>query len=1109
MAQLGDPSSLDSEFRALAQDVQRRLRGGNPAVSAVRAAGEAAGRLCAAEAAERVRESMRTAAAACNARNGGVHALSADELNTVADALETLVGGVGSSGRGSGRGGGGGSGSDGRGRGGGDDRGGGGGNSGDGGSDDVHGHAAAAHALACALVPTFFAPLLGAPGHVPAAVTAAADDVAMTWREGDCVVKAAGTAVAGLGGCGAGAPVCSAAIIEHLPSSSDMAPRVAEAAAEFFSGEVARGHASPPSVRALVDDLTKALLEHATRHVQQVVAAVTTFGVRREEWESEDRNNGGGGGGGGEEEEEEEGSGDEGEAAGSAAFAAVLGALERDTPLLALLAVDSVADGVYERFATMSALGVEVAAKKLRALITPILTSINHAYKFRRAVLKKAETKLALLAGDVKRASSAAGLLHRLSRMGMPPTPTPSPEPSMGLPELPGAKYRPKQKQPAAAEDREEVNQSFLPPTKKIRSNPRKTQAGDGVSMLTLAADELEGGDGNGTTDWSSFVIDGVEGECEESDRVPVSSRMGRSINEADATAIQLGGGETAPPQRSSAPPQRAAATSSPPQRPAAAAARGVKGAVGAAAGANTSTTQEKLKGKKPLARRGLDSRPLVARETPESLAARAIASSEGLRKAMKGVGESPGPAGGGGTSAPSAAAEEAAAAAAAAAVEALAGGGYFQRADARYNHGEERGRRGGEKERGADTTSSAGGTGDNMWLALGLASQQITGAKRPTSAGAAGRAARGVPAKKAKPSHHHPPSSPGGLGSLAAAAISEEEDRRVSALDKTKPKAKATTKAAKVAKAGKATTPRPYAVVAAAAAAAAAASPSGGSGGHTPLATPSPSRDDHEDAEPRAALALHKAVAQLDTQPHATAAPADGADDVFVATALGKLCAAMLVELPAGATATFAKDLARCPASIRNVLLPLAQGSRHLLLMPEGLRFSKPSDKSPAPAPALPFPSFSGGPSNAAPGALPESNSFNYAAAAAAVAKGHKGLNKIFSHAAYADAFKIGNAEGARAGTGAAWGAAAAGGAGGGARASTGASAFGAGGSGGGAGFHIPTPLEHAAAAAAAAAAMGARVRLEKTKPKQLVSPLSPNAFAFDGSEVARQVPY
>ena len=62
-----------------------------------------------------------------------------------------------------------------------------------------------------------------------------------------------------------------------------------------------------------------------------------------------------------------------------------------------------------------------------------------------------------------------------------------------------------------------------------------------------------------------------------------------------------------------------------------------------------------------------------------------------------------------------------------------------------------------------------------------------------------------------------------------------------------------------------------------------------------------------------------------------------------------------------------------------------------------------------------------------------------------------------------------------------------------------------------GGLGFNPGKPWEAAAAAAAVTAVHAKKMKEKKMKEKKMKmsSPLSPDAFAFDGSEVARQTPY
>jgi hypothetical protein len=427
LAMLGDPSSPESEFRALADEVKMRLRGGDAAVDAVREAAEAAGRGCAAEACERLKENLNPPAAAC--ARVTMDALPSRELAIAAEALEALVG-------------------TGRGR------------------DDTD---AAAASLARALVPTLFAPLLGAPGRVPESVAAAAAATAATWSEGECVVVAAGQAVHALGGAGEGAGACTAAIIGHIPASSNMAHRVAEAAAEQITLETARSAAAAPSGWSLVERLTQTLIAHTKKHVREIVAAVVVADNQQAEYRSDFDSDDDGGG--------------KIDAVGAAAFAAVLGALERDTMYIALQAVDSVAADARTRFTVAAEGGAEIAAKKMRGLLTPIITATNHGWKFRIVALKGAEGRLRDLASEVKKATEATALLNRLARVGRQPSPSPERAPAQAF-DVVGAKPPTKKR-------------SSLKQMNRFRADARREggDSGGGGGMMTLAAAIADVGD--------------------------------------------------------------------------------------------------------------------------------------------------------------------------------------------------------------------------------------------------------------------------------------------------------------------------------------------------------------------------------------------------------------------------------------------------------------------------------------------------------------------------------------------------------------------------------------------------------------------------------------
>ena len=61
---------------------------------------------------------------------------------------------------------------------------------------------------------------------------------------------------------------------------------------------------------------------------------------------------------------------------------------------IALQAVDSVAADARARFTVAAEGAAEIAAKKMRGLLTPIITATNHGWKFRIVALKGAEGRL-------------------------------------------------------------------------------------------------------------------------------------------------------------------------------------------------------------------------------------------------------------------------------------------------------------------------------------------------------------------------------------------------------------------------------------------------------------------------------------------------------------------------------------------------------------------------------------------------------------------------------------------------------------------------------------------------------------------------------------------
>ena len=381
LAKLGSPACPDSELRALALDVQIRLAGGEPAVLAVRRAAERAGADAAADAAERVLDRLKSAAAACTARDVGVHALPASAVAVAARALDRLVGPEARARRRRFR------------------------PAANAREDESAKHLAtnaedaeaeaeaedeaALASLSRALVPTFFSPLLGSSGSgAPAEAEAAAADAAAAWNGGERVVRAVGEATRHLGGAANGAGACARAVLAHVPVSNDMERRVSDAAADHLLMETARGVAAPPNARSLVENLTDELVRRMIEQAREVIAAVhvdaDAAAARRVAREARD---------------------DE--------FAAALSHVERDAPYLALSAVDAAADAVRARFAEAARTTAEVAAKKTRALLTPFVSSLHHAPKFRRAGFRGAERALADVAADATLAEAATAALRR------------------------------------------------------------------------------------------------------------------------------------------------------------------------------------------------------------------------------------------------------------------------------------------------------------------------------------------------------------------------------------------------------------------------------------------------------------------------------------------------------------------------------------------------------------------------------------------------------------------------------------------------------------------------------------------------------------------------
>ena len=407
LAKLGSPACPDSELRALALDVQIRLAGGDPAVLAVQRAAERAGADAAADAAERVRDRLKSAAAACNARDVGVHALPATAIAAAAHALDRLVGAeararrrrrfrpAATKTR----------------------------------ADENAQHLAtnaeeaeaeaeaeaedeaALASLSRALVPTFFSPLLGSPGSgAPAETEAAVAAAAAAWNDGERVVRAAGEATRDLGGVANGAGPCARAVLAHVPLANDMERRVADAAAEHLLMETARGVAAPPNARSLVDSLTGELVRRMIAHAREVIAAVHVVADAEDARRNED----------------EEKDDDDDERTTRDEFATALEHVERHAPYLALSAVDAAAEVVRARFAEAARTTAEVAAKKTRALITPLVSSLHHAPKFRRAGFRGAEDALADVAADATLAEAATAALRRVVASEVAPAVVPA-----------------------------------------------------------------------------------------------------------------------------------------------------------------------------------------------------------------------------------------------------------------------------------------------------------------------------------------------------------------------------------------------------------------------------------------------------------------------------------------------------------------------------------------------------------------------------------------------------------------------------------------------------------------------------------------------------------
>ena len=287
LAKLGDPELPDSEYRELAKEVGGLLRPAHVANDARTAAIEE-GRALAAAAAEQVRGALSRAALACSSRGtGGVHALEEGSLEMVevADALEVLT--KTSNWRR--------------------------------GADEGWMLAekevcdTAAESLARAVVPTLFVPLLGARDiKTTREVTDAAERVARVWSAGGAVSRAVGDAVDKFGIAPDGASVVAAAVIAHLPFTSErpMRDRVEDEVSGHLKDDVERGTAAAPNARSLVESLTHALVKRVSNHMKTAAAALRARGDANVE----------------------------------APFLWILAWLERDTPALAMEAVNEVAD---------------------------------------------------------------------------------------------------------------------------------------------------------------------------------------------------------------------------------------------------------------------------------------------------------------------------------------------------------------------------------------------------------------------------------------------------------------------------------------------------------------------------------------------------------------------------------------------------------------------------------------------------------------------------------------------------------------------------------------------------------------------------------------------
>ena len=457
LAKLGDPELPDSEYRELAKEVGGLLRPAHVANDARTAAIEE-GRALAAAAAEQVRGALSRAALACSSRGtGGVHALEEGSLEMVevADALEVLT--KTSNWRR--------------------------------GADEGWMLAekevcdTAAESLARAVVPTLFVPLLGARDiKTTREVIDAAERVARVWSAGGAVSRAVGDAVDKFGIAPDGASVVAAAVIAHLPFTSErpMRDRVEDEVSGHLKDDVERGTAAAPNARSLVESLTHALVKRVSNHMKTAAAALRARG----------------------------------DADVEAPFLWILAWLERDTPALAMEAVNEVADDIRVRFSAAAEKAGDVGFKKLKLLANPIIHSLEAPATFRHRAFKGANDALKSLTTDVHVASNATDVLERLARIGRAPTPSPSR--SSSLPPSPQRLVR----QRKVSKEREPVPKPTKPvktpkPPKKKATAHLKQQRGrnaiiehGGLAMLSIAASQEDGGD-TVSRDWSSFYAEG------------------------------------------------------------------------------------------------------------------------------------------------------------------------------------------------------------------------------------------------------------------------------------------------------------------------------------------------------------------------------------------------------------------------------------------------------------------------------------------------------------------------------------------------------------------------------------------------------------------------